>query len=92
MEGLLFPELVLGTIAWESFEAVTVLVFFANFVTMCLPNKSKYFVVQKVLDILNFLAMNILSNANRLYPQRVASTKKKKKRNKRADRVAGTKP
>lgn len=96
MEELVLPEFLMLGLAWESFEIIAVMVFFANFVTMVLPNKSKHPWLQVILDSLNFLAMNILSNANRLYPQRFPSSKKKRKykRSKRGvdDRVAGDKP
>lgn len=92
MIELLFQDLMFG-IAWESVEIVAVLVFFANIITVCMPNKSKYKPIQYVLDLLNVFAMNILQNANRLYPQRVPSPRKRKaKRDKKPERVAGGTP
>ena len=61
-------EDILMAILWEPIEAVAVVVFFANVVSIWLPNKSSYRPVQWMLDILNKLSMNILRNVNRHYP------------------------
>ena len=94
MFELLIDELVLAfmvdTIIW-----VSVFVFVANVITIVLPNKSRYRFVQRILDMLNIFAMNIMRNANRLYPQRFPSPKKRKKKVVEGDddsRRAGGKP
>lgn len=65
----LIPEFI-TVLAVESFITVSILVFCANIVTMCLPNKSKNKYIQSFLDIANTISMNIFRNANRLNPRR----------------------
>ena len=65
--AFLFEDILMA-ILWEPIEVIAVIVFFANFVSIWLPNKSDYRPVQWVLDILNKLSMNILQNVNRHYP------------------------
>lgn len=55
---------------WEAVEVVAVAVFFANVITVSLPNKSDNKFFQFIIDVLNKLSMNIFRNANRLYPER----------------------
>lgn len=66
-----FAVLVFGFSIWESVEVAAVTVFFANLVTICLPNKVKDSRLQRLIDFLNLLSMNILRNANRLYRRNV---------------------
>ena len=68
---------------WEMVEVVAVAVFFANGITVCLPNKVDNKYGQFVIDVLNTLSMNILQNANRLYPKRFKLPKQQKKKKKK---------
>ena len=72
--GLIFSS------PWETIEVVAVAVFFANVITVTLPNKSDNKYLQFCIDALNTLSMNIMRNANRLYPKRFPLPKKKTKR------------
>ena len=72
-------EMIFGS-PWEAIEVVAVAVFFANLITVCLPNKSDNKFCQFVIDTLNTLSMNILRNANKLYPKRFSLPKPKKKK------------
>ena len=92
MIDLLFGNLLFAA-SWEMFEVVTVFVFIANFITMCLPNKSKNRYVQWLLDLLNGVAMNIFQNANRMYPGRYRNPAKSSKKGGRPKKsVAGSGP
>lgn len=71
-------ELIFGS-PWEAIEVVAVAVFFANLITVCMPNKSDNKFCQFVIDMLNTLSMNILRNANKMYPKRFPLPKKKAK-------------
>ena len=71
-------EMLFGS-PWEAIEVVAVSVFFANLITVCLPNHSDNKVIQFGIDTLNALSMNILRNANRLYPKHFELPSKKKK-------------
>ena len=84
-------ELVWMVISWETFFVVSAWVFLANTVTMFLPNKSKNRYVQRLLDMLNAFSMNILRNANRIYPQRYNGGEGRKKRKVR-DELSGGGP
>ena len=81
METFLLFELLASP--WEAIEVVAVAVFFANLITVCLPNKVDNKVGQFLIDKLNALSMNIYRNANRLYPKRYPIPKKKKPQAKR---------
>lgn len=65
--GFLIEDILLA-ILWEPLEVVAVVVFFANLISIWLPNKSSYKSIQWFLDAMNKLSMNILRNANRHYP------------------------
>ena len=91
MEELFITEIFWLVVSWESFFVVSAMVFMANMVTMVLPNKSKYPAVQRLLDVLNFFSMNVLCNANRLYPRAVSKQQKRKKKVS-SDRLGGGEP
>ena len=94
MIEMLFGNLLVAA-SWEMFEVVTVFVFIANFITMCLPNKSKNRYIQWVLDLLNGVAMNIFQNANRMYPGRYRAPAKKggrAKKSKPPEGIGGSEP
>ena len=85
-------ELVFGS-PWEAIEVVAVAVFFANLITVCLPNHSDNKLIQFGIDTLNTLSFNILRNANRLcphrYPDPSAKPKKSRRSNKAVDKRLG---
>ena len=78
---------------WETFEVVSVAVFFANIITVCLPNKVENKYLQLVIDFLNSLSMNIFRNANRLdskrYPLPPPRSDTKKKKRSKPPKVGG---
>ena len=63
-------ELLFGGSPWEAIEVIACAVFFANLVTVCMPNHSDNKYIQFLIDSLNTLSLNILKNANRLCPSR----------------------
>ena len=69
MFGAIFEDIILLS-AIDLVTSGALFVFFANVLTIVLPNKSRYPAIQKILDLLNIFAMNIWRNANRIYPQR----------------------
>ena len=93
MEELFISEIFWLVISWETFFVVSAFVFVANTITMVLPNKSKHPAVQRLLDALNFFSMNVLRNANRLYPKAVPKKKSSGRKKKvSGDRLGGGEP
>ena len=76
---------------WETIEVVAVCVFFANVITVVLPNKVDNKYLQFVVNALNTLSMNIIRNANRLYPERHYDQQltEKKRSSKQPPKVGG---
>ena len=72
----------LGLVAspWEMVEVVAVAVFFSNLITVCLPNKSDNKFCQFLIDTLNTLSMNIMRNANKMYPKRFPIPRKPRRK------------
>ena len=79
-------ELLFGGSPWEAIEVVAVAVFFANLITVCMPNHSDNKYVQFLIDSLNTLSLNILKNANRLCPSRFPDPTVKKKKSRRSEK------
>ena len=86
-------EMIFGS-PWEAIEVVAVAVFFANVITVCTPNRSDNKFCQFLIDTLNAISMNIMQNANRVFPKRfpLPKKKKKKKASKGPPNVGGAKP
>lgn len=81
-------ELLFGGSPWEAIEVVACAVFFANLITVCMPNHSDNKYIQFLIDSLNTLSLNILKNANRLCPSRFPDpTKSGQKKTRRREKV-----
>ena len=63
----IFQGLAIEAILWELTELLAVITFFANCISIWLPNHSKYPLIQWLLDVLNKLSLNIYRNANHMH-------------------------
>ena len=91
-EIIIYFERLVAIGIWELTEMVGMVVFFANIITIALPNHSRYKPIQVVLDFLNKLSLNILQNANKLHSDLSRGVTPKTKPKRKKTRLGGSKP